>query len=106
MLADLLALLIRDPMLPAELLAGLSAGRGSCSVHGRRRGLADRILAGERLEMLPPLQVDPKLARQKRVATRRAGARLDRWKTGKGEKRGAEGAGTPRAGHDGPTRED
>ena len=68
-------------IIPADLLAALRAGQGGCSVHGQRRRPGDKIFDGERLELLPPLQVDPKLARQRRVAARRLGARRDRWNT-------------------------
>ena len=68
-------------IIPADLRAALRAGQGGCSVHGQRRRPGDKIFDGERLELLPPLQVDPKLARQRRVAARRLGARRDRWNT-------------------------
>ena len=82
----LLEVLLAEPTLlqalPEAIRELVAAGRIACSVHGRRRGAGDRIKNGDRLELLPPLQVDPKLARQRRVDTRRRSKGRDRWNTG------------------------
>lgn len=46
------------PALPPE--AGLA-------IFGRRVGVDEPLQPGDRIEVLPPLQVDPKLARQRRA---------------------------------------
>ena len=46
------------PLLPSE--AGLA-------IFGRRVGMDEPLRPGDRLEVLPPLKLDPKLARQRRV---------------------------------------
>ena len=44
----------------------------SVAVHGRLRGPDQVLLAGDRIELLGPLRVDPKVARERRVAHKRA----------------------------------
>jgi putative ubiquitin-RnfH superfamily antitoxin RatB of RatAB toxin-antitoxin module len=54
------------------LRRALSAGRLSAAVFGQVRSPGDRLFDGDRIELLEGLRVDPKLARQRRVAVRRA----------------------------------
>jgi putative ubiquitin-RnfH superfamily antitoxin RatB of RatAB toxin-antitoxin module len=56
------------------LLDGLSV-----AVHGRAVGLQDRLHGHDRIELLPPLTVDPKVARQRRADHRRRLAGERRW---------------------------
>ncbi len=59
---------------PAEV-----AGLGT-AVFGRARGEAHPLHAGDRLELLAPVTVDPKVARARRVAHRRAALPRDKWR--------------------------
>jgi putative ubiquitin-RnfH superfamily antitoxin RatB of RatAB toxin-antitoxin module len=49
------------------------------AVFGRRAGPADRLHDGDRIELLPPLTVDPKVARQRRAEHRRRISGERRW---------------------------
>jgi putative ubiquitin-RnfH superfamily antitoxin RatB of RatAB toxin-antitoxin module len=49
------------------------------AVFGRRAGPADRLRDGDRIELLPPLTVDPKVARQRRAEHRRRVDGERRW---------------------------
>jgi putative ubiquitin-RnfH superfamily antitoxin RatB of RatAB toxin-antitoxin module len=49
------------------------------AVHGRAVGPQDRLHAHDRIELLPPLTVDPKVARQRRADHRRRLAGERRW---------------------------
>jgi putative ubiquitin-RnfH superfamily antitoxin RatB of RatAB toxin-antitoxin module len=51
----------------------------SVAVFGRRCSPADRLHEGDRVELLPPLTVDPKVARQRRAEHRRRLAGERRW---------------------------
>ena len=60
------------------------AGQGpleglSVAVHGRTAGPQDRLHEHDRIELLPPLTVDPKVARQRRADHRRRLAGERRW---------------------------
>jgi len=56
------------------LRQALSAGRLSAAVFGQVRSPGDPLYDGDRIELLEGLRVDPKVARQRRVAVRRAQA--------------------------------
>lgn len=60
------------------LRQALSAGRLSAAVFGQVRSPVDLLSDGDRIELLEGLRVDPKLARQRRVAVRRAQAARDK----------------------------
>lgn len=62
----------------SALRHALSAGRLSAAVFGQVRSPGDRLFDGDRIELLEGLRVDPKLARQRRVAVRRAQAARDK----------------------------
>ncbi len=49
------------------------------AVHGRAAGPHDRLHEHDRIELLPPLTVDPKVARQRRADHRRRLAGERRW---------------------------
>jgi putative ubiquitin-RnfH superfamily antitoxin RatB of RatAB toxin-antitoxin module len=51
----------------------------SVAVHGRAVGPQDRLHEHDRIELLPPLTVDPKVARQRRADHRRRLAGERRW---------------------------
>jgi uncharacterized protein len=60
------------------------AGQGpleglSVAVHGRAAAPQDRLHEHDRIELLPPLTVDPKVARQRRADHRRRLAGERRW---------------------------
>jgi putative ubiquitin-RnfH superfamily antitoxin RatB of RatAB toxin-antitoxin module len=62
----------------------VAAGQGpldalSVAVHGRAVGPQDRLHEHDRIELLPPLTVDPKVARQRRADHRRRLAGERRW---------------------------
>ena len=54
----------------------------SVAVFGRLAAPGQPLADGDRIELLGPLQVDPKVARQRRVAHRRAAAPRDKWRGG------------------------
>ncbi|HPU53903.1 MAG TPA: RnfH family protein [Burkholderiaceae bacterium] len=62
-------------LLPAEALEQTSA-----AVFGRARKPDHRLYDGDRIELPGPLQVDPKVARERRVAHRRAAEPRSRWR--------------------------
>lgn len=49
------------------------------ALHGRRVGPDEPLHDGDRIELLPPLTVDPKLARQRRAEHRRRERGERRW---------------------------
>ena len=51
------------------------------AVFGRRRSPEERLHDGDRIELLGRLLIDPKEARQRRVAHRRAAGGRDRWRS-------------------------
>lgn len=62
----------------------LAAGTGpldglAVAVFGRGCGPSERLHDGDRVELLPPLTVDPKVARQRRAEHRRRLAGERRW---------------------------
>jgi putative ubiquitin-RnfH superfamily antitoxin RatB of RatAB toxin-antitoxin module len=71
----------------AERIAALRppcAGEGALdglaiAVLGRLAGLEERLADGDRIELLPPLTVDPKVARQRRAEHRRRASGERRW---------------------------
>ena len=67
----------RDGLIDARLLADRAV-----AVFGRRRAPSERLREGDRIELVGALRVDPKLARQRRVAHRRATQGSDRWRGG------------------------
>jgi putative ubiquitin-RnfH superfamily antitoxin RatB of RatAB toxin-antitoxin module len=60
-----------------DLISRLGWSQYRWSVFGKKRELTDRAGVGDRIELLPGLQVDPKIARRRRAAhrlrTQRAG---------------------------------
>ncbi|RPH67602.1 MAG: RnfH family protein [Burkholderiales bacterium] len=56
------------------LIEALAGGALVTAVYGERCRGADLLHAGDRIELLADLSVDPKLARRRRVETRRAQA--------------------------------
>lgn len=60
---------------PLEVLA-----RSKPAVFGRARGAAHRLAEGDRIELTGPLLVDPKVARERRVAHQRAAEPRSRWR--------------------------
>ncbi|MFP5406821.1 MAG: RnfH family protein [Gammaproteobacteria bacterium] len=53
------------------LRQALGAGRLTAAVFGQLRRPDERLFDGDRIELLEALRVDPKVARQRRVAVRR-----------------------------------
>lgn len=78
-LGDALALAGRAGLLAADELAAVEAGTLTTAVHGHSRAAAHLLKDGDRIELLGPLTVDPKVARQRRVAHRRAAQARDKW---------------------------
>ena len=76
-LEQALALACRAGLLRPEELGELGV-----AVFGRRRTPQERLHPGDRIELLGPLLADPKEARQRRVAHRRAAGGRDRWHPG------------------------
>lgn len=74
-LADALAAAVNAGIVTAEALDGLAV-----AVYGKVRPPAWPLHDGDRVELLGPLRVDPKLARQRRVEHRRAAAPKDKWR--------------------------
>lgn len=50
------------------------------AVYGRARDADHRLVDGDRIELTGPLRVDPKVARERRVAHRRAAEPRSRWR--------------------------
>ncbi len=55
----------------------------SVAVFGRIRPPGERLHDGDRIELVAALKVDPKIARQRRVAHRRAAQARDKWRGGR-----------------------
>ncbi len=66
----------------AGLLRPEELGELGVAVFGRRRAPQEHLQPGDRIELLGPLLADPKEARQRRVAHRRAAGGRDRWRPG------------------------
>lgn len=71
---DALAAAVRIGILREDELDGLAVG-----VFGRARPSGHRLQDGDRVELTAALRVDPKVARQRRVAKRRAAQPRDMW---------------------------
>lgn len=71
---DALALAQRLGLVDAGALGGLAMG-----VFGRACTPSHPLEEGDRIELTAALQVDPKVARQRRVAKRRAALPRDKW---------------------------
>ena len=78
-IADALVQAQRGGLLAQPELQALEAGTLSPAVHGRSRPASHPLRDGDRIELLGPLTVDPKVARQRRVAHRRASQTRDKW---------------------------
>ena len=78
-LGDALALALRAGLLGADELRAVEAGSLATAVHGRSCSAAHLLRDGDRIELLGPLTVDPKVARQRRVEHRRAAQVRDKW---------------------------
>ena len=61
------------------VMAADLAGNG-IAVFGRRRAPDETLRDGDRIELVGPLCADPKEARHRRVAHRRAAAPKDKWR--------------------------
>ncbi|MBU6271326.1 MAG: RnfH family protein [Betaproteobacteria bacterium] len=70
--------------LPAAVAADPGVG---VAVFGRLRGPDHALVAGDRVELLGPLRVDPKVARERRVAHKRAQASGLGTRSGRGRPR-------------------
>jgi putative ubiquitin-RnfH superfamily antitoxin RatB of RatAB toxin-antitoxin module len=64
------AQLLEMPAVKAALPEWIAAPFG-LAVFGRHRQPGEIVAEGDRIELLPPLRVDPKLARLRRAAKRR-----------------------------------
>ena len=78
-LGDALAQALRAGVLAAQELQAVEAGTLTTAIHGHIRPRAHMLRDGDRIELLGPLTVDPKVARQRRVAHRRAAQARDKW---------------------------
>jgi putative ubiquitin-RnfH superfamily antitoxin RatB of RatAB toxin-antitoxin module len=78
------ALADRDVAARIESARRTPAGQGpydglAVAVFGRLAALHDRLHEHDRIELLPPLSVDPKVARQRRAEHRRRASGERRW---------------------------
>lgn len=71
-----------------RLREAIGAGRLSAAVFGQSRRPDEPLFEGDRVELVEALRVDPKVARQRRVAIRRAQAARN------GQGRGGQGRGS------------
>jgi putative ubiquitin-RnfH superfamily antitoxin RatB of RatAB toxin-antitoxin module len=70
------------------LREGLTAGRLVAAVFGQLRKPTEALSPGDRVELLEGLRVDPKVARQRRVAVRRAQAEAGRARSARAREQG------------------
>lgn len=68
-----------DDQRVSALLRRLDWREHRWSVYGRRRDATEAVQAMDRIELCPPLSVDPMTARNRRVAHRRREAERSRW---------------------------
>lgn len=73
-LSEAIAQAVGQGLVDAASLNDLTVG-----VFGHARGPDHRLHAGDRIELTAGLRVDPKIARQRRVAKRRAAQGRDKW---------------------------
>ena len=66
---------VRESGLASRIL-GFAVGAHSVGVWGRVRPAEALLVSGDRVEIYRPLSVDPNVARQRRVAKKRAGTRV------------------------------
>lgn len=78
-IADALARAADSGLLTPDERHALATGTVSVAVGGKARTAEHRLHAFDRVELLGPLTVDPKIARQRRVAHRRAAQARDKW---------------------------
>lgn len=74
-LGEVLEAAIAAATLPGDVLTDRAI-----AVFGRLRGPEHPLVDGDRIELTGPLQVDPKVARERRVAHRRAALPRSRWR--------------------------
>lgn len=84
------ALELVAPVLPAAVRAGLTAGALQVAVHGRACAPGAALHPGDRIELLAGLQVDPKVARHRRVQARRRAEGRSRWLPDRGAGEGRD----------------
>lgn len=82
------ALELLAPALPTAVRAALTAGALQVALHGRVCAPGAVVHPGDRIELLAGLQVDPKVARQRRVQARRRAEGRSRWLPDRGEGEG------------------
>lgn len=70
---------VTEESLESDSAATLATQAWSVAIYGRRSRLDDTLHDHDRIELLPPVVVDPKVARQRRAAHRRLHKGERRW---------------------------
>jgi putative ubiquitin-RnfH superfamily antitoxin RatB of RatAB toxin-antitoxin module len=78
-IAEALSMAAEAGLLSPEERGALERGELAIAVNGRVRPTGQGLRPFDRIELLGPLTVDPKIARQRRVAHRRAAQARDKW---------------------------
>lgn len=65
---------------PGPMIEAALAGRAGLALHGLRARPEDPVEAGDRIELLTPVQADAKAARHERVEAARAARGRDKWR--------------------------
>lgn len=65
---------------PAAMIEDALAGRAGLALHGVRARSVDPVEAGDRIELLTPIQADAKAARHQRVEAARATRGRTKWR--------------------------
>ena len=65
---------------PASMIESALAGQAGLALHGLRARPGDPVEAGDRIELLTPIQADAKAARHARVEAARAARGRNKWR--------------------------
>lgn len=78
-IGDALRQAVDSGLVGADCLDAVKRGDLGVAVFARPATLEQQLRPDDRIELLGPLTVDPKIARQRRVAHRRATLERDKW---------------------------
>jgi hypothetical protein len=78
-IGDAIAAAVEAGVIDAPMRERIGQGL-EIAVFGKRRESGDTLFEGDRIELLGPLVVDPKLARRRRAQVRRDAVERDKWR--------------------------